>query len=397
MQTADRTTELGKKLFYASYILMLVRMLITSSMLCVPFHTDTIFFKHVLRVLFWIPILLKIVTQDRFSSRTFLSYAIFTCVAMLSLVFNRHFILIDLSILIVGVHGVPMKGVVRTFFYTASILCGMLFLLSVLGVIENRVTYTGDRPRYSFGSVYATDFAATLFYIELAHAYLKGKKYSVWNFLFWIAVSFFVLHFCVARLDFALIFCVAWAMLGIAYSPKLFSARATGAILWGFIPIFCIGSIVLHIVYTPGNDFLSWLNELLSGRLYYGNIVISDYGFSLFGKDIKMQGWGFSTLEWDAELGYYFVDCGWLSIILQYGIVMAAFVCAVYTVVSMRSFKAGDSVLPVILFFIALSSVVDHHILEYWFNPFLLVLNAGLHAKQQKSRAKRPAVAAETV
>lgn len=385
--TVNRTTKLGRKLFYASYILMLVRTLVASSTLCVYIDTDSIFFKYILRVAFWLPILAKLITQDKYSNRTIFRYAIFVCAVAVSIYCNNRYILADLAILIVGIHGVPLKGAVRVFFYTASTLCGLFFLLSLGGVIKNQVNYAGNRPRYAFGSTYATDFAATLFYLELAHAYLKGKKYNVLNFLFWIAASFFVLHFCVARLDFVLIFCVAWVMLLVAYVPKFFSFRAVKIILCSFIPIFCVGSILLHIFYTPANDLLVWLNRLLSGRLYYGNRAIDDYGFSLFGQYIKMQGWGFSTEGWDAELGYYFVDCGWLSVALQYGLLMAAFVCITFTVVSWKHLKANDCVLPVILFFLALTSVVDHHILEYQFDPFLLVLNAGLCTEKIRAKA----------
>lgn len=397
MQTLDRTTELGKKLFYASYILMLVRSLISASTLSAVIGTDGVFYRYILRIAFLIPIAIKICTQDHYDKHTFLRYVIFACAIALMIAFNRYSALVDIAVLIVGVHGVPLKGAVRVFYRTASIICGALFLLSLLGAIKNVVTYTGLRPRYAFGSVYATDFAAMLFYIELAHGYLKGKNYNLRNFFFWIFASFFVLTFCVARLDFVLIFCFAWAMLLAKYVPKLYSFRGVQAVLWLMIPVLCVVSILLHVVYTPGNSFLVWLNDLLSGRLYYGNLAVKDYGFTLFGQKVKMQGWGFTTDEWDKELGYYFVDCGWLSLALQYGIAMVVFVCAVYTAVSRRSFKEGDHILPIILFFVALTSVVDHHFFEYWFNPFLLVLNMGLCAERRKSTAARPAVAAGTV
>ncbi len=397
MQTLDHTTELGKKLFYASYILMLVRSLLAASTLSALIGTDGVFYRYILRIAFLIPILIKICTQDRYEKQTLLRYVIFACAVALMIAFNRQSALVEITLLILGVHGVPLKDTVRVFFRTASIICGALFLLSLFGAIENIVTYAGLKPRYAFGSVYATDFAATLFYIELAHGYLKGKNYNLRNFFFWIFVSLFVYIFCVARLDFVLIFCFAWAMLLATYVPKLYSFRGIRAVLWLMIPIFCVVSILLHFVYTQENAFLKWLNDLLSGRLYYGNLAVNDYGFTLFGQVVKMQGWGFTTDEWDSKLGYYFVDCGWLSLTLQYGIAMTVFVCAVYTAASRKSLKEGDYILPIILFFIALTSVVDHHFFEYWFNPFLLVLNMGLCGGRRKSTAARSAVAAGTV
>ena len=182
-------------------------------------------------------------------------------------------------------------------------------------------------------------------------------------------------------------------MLLFAYVPKFFSSRPVRGFLWLSIPILCVLSIVLHILYTPQSGFLTWLNGLISGRLYYGNIAIKDYGFTLFGQNIEMQGWGFNPDAWDRELGYYFVDCGWLSLALQYGIVTVCFVCAAFTVLSRRAAKEGG-VLPLVLFFLALTSVIDHHLFEFWFDPFLLLLNAVLCGKKRQSAAVRPALAA---
>ncbi len=392
---AGRTTEWGRRLFLVSYILMLVRVLLSSSTFVVYLNADGIFFRYILRILLWLPIFVKLFTQDRFTGRTFLAYCLFACLILAITVSGRSFELVDLAILVIGVHGVPLRSVVRAFFYTAATVCLTLFCMSLCGIIENFVSISAGRPRYAFGNVYATDFAATVFYIELAHAYLKGKRYNFRNFLFWMAVSAFIMLFCVARLDFALIFCTAWVMLAVGYFPRLFSLRAVKVCLWSAIPIFCILSIVLHAVYAPGNSFLAWLNDLLSGRLYYGNMAFRDYGFSLFGKRVVMQGWGFSTDEWDAELGYYFVDCGWLSIALRFGVVMLVFVCTVFTLISKSSLKKGDCILPIILFFLALTSMVDHHMLEYHFDPFLLVLNAGLCTQGGRVRAARRAAVPE--
>lgn len=388
MQSAlNSTTESGKKLFYASYFLMLVHFMLAASTLSVYLDMDGVFFKYVWRIAAWLPILIKLSTQDRFSVETFKRYLVFGLVCIVGLIFNRNFILADIAILVIGIHGVNLKSAVRIFFYTSSAICAMLFVLSLCGVIENYQNDTAGIPRYAFGNVYPTDFAATLFYIELAHGFIKGKKYGPADFLFWTAAAAFVLIFCVARLDSVLMFAFALAMMLATRNPRLFNDKAVSGVLVISVPVLCVIALLMHVFYSPQNPVLGWINGIFSGRLEFGKAVIQDYGFSLFGHNIKMQGWGFKTSEWDESLGYYFVDSGWLSVTLRFGFVMTIFMCASFMAASKKYIREKNYVLPIVILFISITSIVDHHVLEVGYNPFLFVFNVLLCAEKSGKRS----------
>lgn len=374
MEQANRTTETGRKLFLLSYVLVLVRILLSTSTLTAYFDAQSVLFKYVFRVAALLPIAAKFLTQDRFSPSAFLVYLLFGGVCLSGCLMSGSFVLLDFAVLAVGMHGLELRDAVRTFFYTASAVYALLFLLSITGVIENFVSYRDDIPRYAFGTGYATDFAAMLFYIELAHAYLKRGKYSFADLCVWTAAALFVYVFCNARLDFALILLFALSMFVLSRRKAPLGSSFTRACLLAAVPVLCFGSIALHIFYTPENAFLEQLNTALSGRLYYGNVAIKDYGFSLFGQKIVMQGWGFDPQGWDEALGYYYVDCGWLSVALSFGVFMPLFLCACFLSVMRREFRMGKSgfVLPLILLFISVTSTVDQHIFDVGYDPFLL-------------------------
>lgn len=394
MGSENRTTETGKRLFYIAYCLILTRLLFAGSTISAYFDPRSFFFRYVLRFAAYALILVKLVTQDRFSSRALVRYAIFTCAVVVSVLFNQYFTLFDVTVAVLGAHGVKLKKAVRVYFYTASFLCGLFFLLSLLGVIENFKTYRGDVVRYSFGNIYPTDFAATLFYIELAHAYTKRKRYSVWNFLFWTCAAFFVLRFCDARLDFTLILLFAVCMLLATYAKRIFSFRAVRIGMAASIPVLFVLALLLHICYAPQNGFLEWLNSALSGRLYLGNLAIRNYGFTLFGQQIPMNGGGFTLTPEEIPEEYFFVDCGWLSIALRFGVAAPVFLCVVFTATAWRRLKAGSYALPLILVFLALTSVVDHHVMEPSYDAFLLTFTAFLAVRgRQKAKAAGPLAA----
>lgn len=373
MGKADATTEWGKSLFYLSYTLILVRALLYASTFMVYLSWFPRIVDYIWRIVTWLPIFVKFFTQDTFTLRTLERYAVFACIVLICTAFGFSTQLIEPLIVIVGVHGVGMKEAVRVFFYVASFLTAVLFVLSLFGAVENYLTWRGDTPRYAFGAVYATDFAARLFYLELAHAFVKRKKYHIADFIVWACVALFVLLFCDARLDFILILAFACVMLLLRYVPKIFSHPATGTVMQVAVPILCLLAISLHFFYTSSDALFLKLNELLSGRLYYGRYGIDQYGFSLFGQPVQMQGWGFSLTDWDETRGYFFIDCGWLSMTLTFGVFAPVFFSAFLGEVSGRYFAKGTAIIPVICLFLALTSMVDHHLPEIANDPFLLL------------------------
>lgn len=389
MTAADRTTKRGEAIFSAAYFLLLLRALLLASTLSAYLDVDGVLMRYLWRIAAYLLIITKIVTQDSYSGRRLFVYFLFAVLTAAGLLVNRAFVLIDLCLLILGSHGVPLKKIVRLFFYTASAVCAALFVMSLAGIIENYTTYADDIPRYAFGSVYATDFAAMLFYLQLAHAYLRKRDYTLLTFLFWVAVAAFVMTFCRARLNFILILGFAAAMYLKALFPRLFGSRGVQNFILLLFPVTCIGAILLHALYDPENLILFRLNEQLSGRLQFGQQVFLDRGIHLFGADFEMQGWGFSREGWDEALGYYFVDCGWLSMTLRYGILMTVFVCVSFLLVARSEFREGRTTLPLILLFLCITSIVDHHILEVGFDPFLPVLGLGLAQMARAGQSAR--------
>lgn len=391
---ANKTTELGKRLFFVAYLILLLRAFLQNSTLAVYLNVDSIFYRYIFRLFAYIPIAIKIIFCDKYSQKVLYAYIIVTIVFTFSILFNRWLAVLEIILIAIGAHGLDLKYVVKEFFYVASIMCAFLAALSLCGVIENHIAYAGDIPRYSFGSVYPTDFAACLFYIQLSHAYIRKKGYTFITFAFWVLVAFFVLKLCRARLNFALILAFSVFMYLKTLFPNVLKNRIMSKIFIWAIPACFVLSLILHGAYSAENSLLSWLDRALSGRLYFGHRAIEDYGYSLFGKHVVMQGWGFSLAEWDSELGYYFIDSGWLNMTLRYGIIMSLLICISFMTVSKNAFRIQDYVLPIILLFLGITSIVDHHVLEIGYNPFLITIGMAIqqictHKKTKRISANR--------
>lgn len=278
------------------------------------------------------------------------------------------------TIFIIGAKDIPFEKMAKAFFYTSLILTLGMLALSVIGVISNDVYYRESIPRYSFGSNYPTDFGAHVFYLLTALFYLRRKKYGYIELLVSIGSALFIWRFCDARLDAGLIL-----MLGVGLlitSKHKFDFKKFFDSCFMFLPLSYVISgfsiIILTIKYDAISVFYNKLDSWLSQRLSIGHSGYEAYGIKLFGQYIEQHGWGGMT---SASSGYvyFFLDSSFVELLLAYGsIVVGVFILA-FTYISFKRLKERRIVLVVILSIIAASGIVDQHIIDLAFNPFLYV------------------------
>ena len=105
--------------------------------------------------------------------------------------------------------------------------------------------------------------------------------------------------------------------------------------------------------------------------------VINEYGFSLFGKNILLKGLGLIenpvTHTWTS---YMTIDCAYVYLIIQMGVVTAVAVCVLYyflvkKLVKNQAYATIIATSAILFYGITESSIVS----IYVFLPFLLLLN----------------------
>ena len=141
-----------------------------------------------------------------------------------------------------------------------------------------------------------------------------------------------------------------------------------------FIPIFiCALSWMFTLLYNEQNEFMVKLdNSFLSTRLSLGKQVIDNYSTSVFGKYIYEKGFGGSTESFD---GYTFLDWSYISIGMKYGIVFLILVLFVI-IYLLRKFYYENELMLIVLLLLLIQSTMEHHLIQYWYNPFLVLIFA---------------------
>lgn len=333
-------------------------------------------------------VLFKIFFLDQQSIRTFCFNLI--VLAILALTWRRasDFTMLTMGVFVIGARGVDFRRIVRDYFIVGIILLIGTILCSQLGIIKNLVytRFGTNIHRQSFGIVYSTDFAAHVVYLFLAYCYLRFKRLSWPTYLAAIIAALAVYKLCDARFDtLALLVLVPVLIIGKrAYSGHP-NSYFIASFYWTIPVLFAYITQVCAYFYSPHNHILNSINKGLSGRLALSHQAFSQYGLSLFGKHVIEHGWGNASglqMFLNNPGRYFYIDSSFIRVLIMYGIIVALMLLVTMTVISWRSVTKGSFALASILVVVSLSAVVEQHLFDLGFDPFLLALFANVYSSQ---------------
>ena len=305
---------------------------------------------------------------------------------------NGQEILLDTLLLILGAKEIASEKLIRVYTVTIATALFVTIGASLLGIIEN-LSYAqpGRMTRMAFGIGYPTDFGAHVLFLLLCYFYLRRKKIQYVELVITVLIGGLIYIFCGARTN---ALCI-WLLAGVLFFTKnrrddakkrkkeYEMASWFSGLLASAGTICAAGILILSMLYTKGSSIFLKLDSILSQRLSFSQKGMEVYGFSIFGQYIPMQGNGGST---ETPLNYFFLDSSYISILLQYGLIMFVMILILWGIIGLRARKEKDWVLLWILAIIAFQSIMEQHLLDISYNPFLWILFAetGKKRKQKK-------------
>ena len=262
-----------------------------------------------------------------------LSFNIVTVTLITSAViyyFSRSTIPMLVFLTLLGAENSNSRVIGMIYFFSSGIIMVISTLLSLAGVIEDRIFIFGVQKyvRHSFGMTYATIWAAYGFFILATMFYLRKNKLKPIDYLLCAAFSYVTYQYCHARLEAGMIIVLILLLtfLTVIENMKLFKWATTNSFLFSAVSVYC-----LQYAFSINPDKFKVIDYYLSWRLQQTAKVLSQYGFKLFGQVMRMQGNG--TVNFDPKLGYFFVDSFYLNYGLRYGIVFIVLLTAIITMV----------------------------------------------------------------
>lgn len=362
-----------------------VAFLITST------YTDY-FSNHLLHTLMFAGlalVLLKIFLFDDLDLKWLAIDAIVLILLLITWRTSKEFSLFSMGIFVLGARNVDFKRIIKIYFYVGMLLLAFVVISAMGGLIRNLV-YRRDMTnivRQSFGIAYPTDFAAHVLYLILAYAYLKFGKIKWYDYAVFLAVAVFLVKFSDARLSaYAIILSIPVLWIGQRAQTDHLLSRFIASFYWTVPILSAYLVIIASYFFTPSNKILTKVNNASSGRLFLGHKAISEYGFSMFGKQIIEHGWGGANglkMSQNAPANYFFVDSSLLRMTILYGIIMAIIILLAMTKISWESFQKGSFALASIIVIVSVSAMVEQRLLDLAYDPFLIALLANVYTQHK--------------
>lgn len=362
-----------------------VAFLITST------YTDY-FSNHLLHTLMFAGlalVLLKIFLFDDLDLKWLSIDAIVLILLLITWRTSKEFSLFSMGIFVLGARNVDFKRIIKIYFYAGMLLLAFVVISAMGGLIRNLV-YRRDMTnivRQSFGIAYPTDFAAHVLYLILAYAYLKFGKIKWYDYAVFLAAAVFLVKFSDARLSaYAIILSIPVLWIGQRAQTDHLLSRFIASFYWTVPILSAYLVIIASYFFTPSNKILTKVNNASSGRLFLGHKAISEYGFSMFGKQIIEHGWGGANglkMSQNAPANYFFVDSSFLRMTILYGIIMAIIILLAMTKISWESFQKGSFALASIIVIVSVSAMVEQRLLDLAYDPFLIALLANVYTQHK--------------
>lgn len=327
-------------------------------------------------------LLLKIYIFDDLQLKNQLIYSVVIFLAFLSWRNSQAVDILAYSLFILGAKNVDFRAIINYFFKIGVIMLVLTVIYSQFGIIKDSIYIRGDFLRHSMGINYPTDFAAHIFSLILAYFYLYFKKITWRSYLGVAIISIVMYTLTQARLD-AIVSLLTIPVMAIA--KRAYEKNSLGKVIasfyWIVAPILSYVTVVSAIFYSANNHLFQIVNNVVSKRLEISHLAFEKYGISLFGRRVIEHGFGGNQgfkqfYQSGMSGGYFYIDSSFIRLAIIYGLIMLLFVIIVMTLIGMRSVSVQGYCLAGIMLLLTFSCVIEQHILDISYNPFLVALLA---------------------
>ena len=328
-------------------------------------------------------IIIKIYLFDNYKLNHLLLITIGLALAVISWEKTQSNLILMMMTFILGAKDVKFDDIINWYYYIGLAIMIVTIISALLGVIPD-LTYTSKlRPsRYALGILYPTDFAAHVVYLLLAYSYLNFKKLNWKYYGVYIVIALILKYLTDARLDvYSIILMIPVLIISTHANKKNNWAKIISSFYWAIVPIISFSALMATVFYDQNNHLLSKLDHLLSGRLTFGNLAFDRYGISTWGQKVVEKGMGTSNGMHQFKHNLYeylFIDSSYVRLFIIYGFVIALVILSVMMYISIKSIRNGNYVIPALMLILAVSCLIEQHLLELAFNPFLLAFLANI-------------------
>lgn len=279
---------------------------------------------------------------------------------------NKNMLYIVLFVL--AAYNVRSEWIIKFNFCIKTIMLFITVIMSKFGLLLNYIFANRGADRQGLGFAWTTYSPIMFFFIALEYIYLrKGKmKLAEYFILEGINVWFYIMTNTTMTFALSTLSIVLFAIGSNSKAAVRFTLKLKSLIISSPF-IIAVFSVFIHASYKEGSAFWVNLNEFLHDRLSLGFNGIREYGITLWGQKIKWIGNGLYDRP---DVKYNYVDCAYLQILLQYGVIVLVVALLLYSLILYKAYKAKEYGLIWIIVFSLLLCITEPRLTVLIFNPF---------------------------
>lgn len=299
----------------------------------------------------------------------FVLIAIVTVIMVVIGIYSGSNMLLATWIFIVASKNVAFDYLFQRLFIVHIVLFLLVMSLFATGIISQTIIMRGVKPRFSLGYVHPNSLGISVAFIFILDFARKRKIGWIDYLLALLAVVFIWLVPNSQSSAIMIMILIVMLLLYNFIEKRNTSFKNIFLNICIFVSIAVnVCSIILMVSYGE-NPKLERLNQLFSGRLWYGHTAYQEFGISLFGRDI------FSKLDW------MILDNSYMLLIIRYGILAYVLFSLAY-IISMLYMKKIDGRFTIIMFAFAVYGCMESNFLSVGGNIFLLFISMLLYKRK---------------
>lgn len=303
-----------------------------------------------------------------------------------------------LLVLLLAARGVSVNKIFRVTLWLQIALAAFVFLSAATGlIIDLRFERAGAFNRHALGYWFPSYVMSYYFFILLLLFWTRKVPFKWTTIALLGALNLLLFLLTDARLGLLMNTALIGAELLRSiervrrplydFTEKVLGTRFVGPLVkwgWALLPeLLC--SFLLLLFLFPTSALAQETDALLSNRIYYAYIGIQKYGIHLLGNNIEWIGYGARADMSAVEKTYNFVDCAYVFILLNYGVLLFLGMLFCMFWVSVRLGQKGELHKAFLYGLIFLYCFVEPRLLEVNMNTFLF-LTAPLLARPPYAR-----------
>ncbi|SFS85571.1 hypothetical protein SAMN02910357_02242 [Succinivibrio dextrinosolvens] len=296
---------------------------------------------------------------------------------------NTEQFIYEFILLAVCCYRIGYRRILLSFVISIGLVISSEIILMLCGLLKD-IAYVRELGvyRHSFGSIYPTDFACSILFVSLALWSILKHTHLVLSIAVLSVLIYFQQIYTHTRntelvMCISILFVIIYSLLKNKKAIICHSRIISFSLRYSFVFLAAL-SLLLGILYDSSSSLMNYLDSLFSTRLSLVHSALNNYGISFMGQNILFVGNG-GTL---ASKGIYnFIDSSYCLLLIRYGIAGFLVYAVLYIFTQKRVLECENLKLSIILLLIAVHSFTEHHYIEFFYNPCLLLIFSDVREK----------------